>query len=82
MTDFTAHYTHVVRELRDLGYVVVAPEYRGSTGYGKDYQQAIDYGGLEVDDNIAARHWTVEALPFVNPQRVGLWDGATEGLLR
>ncbi len=48
--DFDTYYTHVVRELMARGYVVVAPEYRGSTGYGREYWEAIDYGGLEVDD--------------------------------
>ncbi|MCD4747793.1 MAG: hypothetical protein K8R59_00335, partial [Thermoanaerobaculales bacterium] len=32
--DFTTYYAHIVRELVAQGYVVVAPEYRGSTGYG------------------------------------------------
>ncbi len=35
--DFDTYYTHIVRELMEQGYVVIAPEYRGSTGYGKDY---------------------------------------------
>ena len=48
--DFDTYYVHIVRELMEQGYVVVAPEYRGSTGYGKEYEEAIDYGGLEVDD--------------------------------
>ena len=33
--DFTTYHTHIVKELLAQGYVVVAPEYRGSTGYGK-----------------------------------------------
>ena len=38
----------------EQGYVVVAPEYRGSTGYGQEFQEAIDYGGLEIEDCVAA----------------------------
>lgn len=34
-SDFTTYYSHIVRELVSQGYVIVAPEYRGSTGYGK-----------------------------------------------
>ncbi len=30
--DFTTYHTHIIRELMSQGYVVVAPEYRGSTG--------------------------------------------------
>jgi acetyl esterase/lipase len=51
---FDTYYTHVVLELMERGYVVFAPEYRGSTGYGRAYYEAIDYGGLEVDDVLAA----------------------------
>ena len=36
------------------GYVVIAPEYRGSIGYGKAFYDAIDYGGAEVDDVVTA----------------------------
>ncbi len=32
--DFNTWYAHIVRELIDQGYVIIAPEYRGSTGYG------------------------------------------------
>ncbi len=79
--DFTTYHTHIIRELMDQGYVVVAPEYRGSTGYGQDYQEAIDYGGLEIDDSIAARDWAIETMPFVNPRRVGIIGWSHGGLI-
>jgi len=70
--NFGSSYAHVVRELIDHGYVIVAPEYRGSTGYGEDIYEQIDYGGLEVDDVKAARDWAVENLGSVDPRRVGI----------
>lgn len=79
--DFTTYYAHIVRELMEQEYVVVAPEYRGSTGYGRDYQEAIDYGGLEIDDNIAARDWAVAELPFVDAERVGIAGWSHGGLI-
>jgi dipeptidyl aminopeptidase/acylaminoacyl peptidase len=79
--DFTTYYTHILRELMDQGYVVVAPEYRGYTGYGKDYQEAIDYGGLEIDDGIAARDWAVEMLPFIDSRHVGILGWSHGGLI-
>ena len=48
--DFETLYVPKVRSLVARGYVVIAPEYRGSTGYGKDHYDAIDYGGKEVAD--------------------------------
>jgi dipeptidyl aminopeptidase/acylaminoacyl peptidase len=79
--DFTTYYTHIVRELIERGYVVIAPEYRGSTGYGREYYEAIDYGGLEVDDAVAARDWAVKTLPFVDDKRVGILGWSHGGLI-
>lgn len=70
--DFNTFYAHIVRELIDQGYVIVAPEYRGSTGYGQDFYDDIDYGGAEIDDVKAARDWAVENLPTVDGNRVGI----------
>lgn len=70
--DFETSYAHIMRELMDQGYVVIAPEYRGSTGYGDELYEQIDYGGTEVDDVKAARDWAVETLPQVDGSRVGI----------
>ncbi|PKL82648.1 MAG: S9 family peptidase [Ignavibacteriae bacterium HGW-Ignavibacteriae-3] len=79
--DFTTYYTHIVREMMAQGYVVVAPEYRGSTGYGKSFYEKIDYGGLEVDDNNAAREWMIENYDFVDKERVGIVGWSHGGLI-
>lgn len=79
--DFTTYYAHIVRELVSQGYVVVAPEYRGSTGYGKSFYEAIDYGGLEVEDVYASRNYMVENFEFVDQNRVGLVGWSHGGLI-
>ena len=82
--DFDTFYVHIVRELIGQGYVIVAPEYRGSTGYGSDLYNQIDYGGAEVDDVHDARNWAVENLPNIDPARVGIigWShGGYQALL-
>ena len=48
------HYIPYIREATAKGYIVIAPEYRGSLGYGKTFYDAIDYGGNEVDDVVTA----------------------------
>ncbi|MBP1641727.1 MAG: peptidase, family, catalytic domain protein [Acidobacteria bacterium] len=78
---FTTYYTHILREMMAQGYVVVAPEYRGSTGYGQGFYEKIDYGGLEVEDNHAARDYMVEAYDFVDAGRVGLVGWSHGGLI-
>jgi dipeptidyl aminopeptidase/acylaminoacyl peptidase len=79
--DFTTYYSRIVRELVAQGYIVVAPEYRGSTGYGRGIYEAIDYGGREVDDALAARDWVVENHPRVDANRVGILGWSHGGLI-
>lgn len=79
--DFTTYHTHIIRELMAMGYVVVAPDYRGSTGYGEGFWRLIDYGGREVDDVQAARDWAIENFDFVDPNRVGMVGWSHGGLI-
>jgi len=79
--DFGTYHVHIVREMIEQGYIVVAPEYRGSTGYGSEFYKAIDYGGLEVDDVVAARDWAVENLPLADATRVGIVGWSHGGLI-
>lgn len=79
--DFTTYYTHIVRELVSQGYVVVAAEYRGSTGYGKGHYKKIDYGGLEVEDVFASKNYMLENYPFIDENRVGIMGWSHGGLI-
>ena len=72
---------HIVRELIGQGYAIIAPDYRGSSGYGKQYWELIDYGGLEVDDVHAAREWMVANEPRIDPNRVGILGWSHGGLI-
>ncbi|MCP4571095.1 MAG: S9 family peptidase [bacterium] len=80
-SDFSTYYTHIVRELLAQGYVVVAPEYRGSTGYGRTVYENIDYGGLEVEDNHAARQYMLDNYDFIDGDRVGMIGWSHGGLI-
>lgn len=79
--DFTTYYTHIIRELVSQGYIVVAPEYRGSTGYGASFYRDIDYGGLETEDVYAARNHMVENYDIVDRNRVGIVGWSHGGLI-
>jgi dipeptidyl aminopeptidase/acylaminoacyl peptidase len=64
------------------GYVVVAPNYRGSSGRGEDWQKAIlgDWGVLEVQDVLG----TVDALVergIADPNRLGVGGWSYGGIL-
>jgi dipeptidyl aminopeptidase/acylaminoacyl peptidase len=77
---FTASYVNVLRELLQQGYTVVAPEYRGSTGYGGGTYRAIDYGGLETEDSWATRNWALQTYDFLDEDRVGIIGWSHGGL--
>ena len=80
-SDFSTYYTHIVRELVAQGYIIVAAEYRGSTGYGKSHYEKIDYGGLEVEDVKASRDYMIENFPMVDGKRVGIMGWSHGGLI-
>lgn len=79
--NFGSKNAHIVVELLHQGYVVVAPEYRGSTGYGKRFQQLIDYGGLENDDVKACRDYMLENYDFIDRKRVGIIGWSHGGMI-
>jgi dipeptidyl aminopeptidase/acylaminoacyl peptidase len=78
---FNASNVHILRELVMQGYAVIAPDYRGSSGYGQEFWQLIDYGGLEVEDVFAARQWMLENHDIIDPQRVGIMGWSHGGLI-
>lgn len=74
------NYLPFIIEAVQKGYVVVAPDYRGSTGYGAAHYNAIDYGGKEVDD-------VEDAVDFlgrraeVDPARIGVMGWSHGGFI-
>jgi dipeptidyl aminopeptidase/acylaminoacyl peptidase len=79
--NFNTSNIHILRELLTQGYAVLAPEYRGSSGYGKDLWHLIDYGGLEVEDVFAAKQWMLENHDDIDPARVGIMGWSHGGLI-
>jgi dipeptidyl aminopeptidase/acylaminoacyl peptidase len=69
-----------VREAVQRGYVVITPDYRGSTGYGDAYYKLIDYGGKEVDDVLSAVDY-LQTLPYVDMDRLGIMGWSHGGFI-
>ena len=60
--------------LAQRGYVVLAPDYRGSIGYGRDWRQAVymDVGGKDAEDAASSAEY-LKTLQYVDSERVGVW---------
>lgn len=69
-----------VREAVERGYVIITPDYRGSTGYGDAYYKLIDYGGKEVDDVLSAVDY-LATLPYVDVKRLGIMGWSHGGFI-
>ena len=68
--------------LSQAGYVVLEPNYRGSTGYGEVFRNlnVEDSNGGEVDDVAAGVHYLV-GRGLVDPARVGIMGGSHGGTM-
>ena len=80
-SNFSTYYTHIVRELIAQKYIVIAPEYRGSTGYGRGIYELIDYGGREIDDANASRQYMLNNYKFIDKDKVGILGWSHGGLI-
>lgn len=77
----TTVYAPFIRELMAQGYIVVAADYRGSTGYGKGFYRAIDYGGRENEDVLASVKYMTENYSLVDADRVGIMGWSHGGMI-
>ncbi|MBY0283614.1 MAG: S9 family peptidase [Sphingomonas sp.] len=75
-------YSRYATAFASRGYVVIQPNFRGSTGYGKVFQAANfkDLGGGDLKDTVAAKAFLV-ATGFVDPKRVGIFGGSYGGFM-
>lgn len=75
------HYIPYVRDAVGRGYVVIAPEYRGSIGYGRAFYDAIDYGGAEVDDVASAADALALRSSLVDPEQIAVIGWSHGGMI-
>lgn len=75
-------FNRAVQYLVNQGYVVIAPNYRGSTGYGKDFQDAnrFDMGGGDLEDVLAAADF-ICATGYVDRRKSVIMGGSYGGYM-
>src|SRR5438132_13923412 len=64
------------------GYICIAPNVRGSTGYGMDFQYANyqDLGGGDLQDEVYATRFLVET-GYVDAKKIGITGGSYGGFM-
>jgi dipeptidyl aminopeptidase/acylaminoacyl peptidase len=75
-------FNRFVQYMANQGYIVIAPNYRGSTGYGKEFQHAnlFDMGGGDLQDILAAADW-IQQTGYVDPKKLILMGGSYGGYM-
>ena len=75
-------FQRAVQYLVNNGYVVIAPNYRGSTGYGKEFLDLnrFDPGGGDLKDVVQAAKF-LETTGYVDSRRIALMGGSYGGYL-
>jgi dipeptidyl aminopeptidase/acylaminoacyl peptidase len=75
-------FNRFVQHIVNQGYMVIAPNYRGSTGYGKDFQNAnlFDMGGGDLQDVLAATDFLM-ATGYPDKKKLIVMGGSYGGYL-
>jgi dipeptidyl aminopeptidase/acylaminoacyl peptidase len=78
-SEYALEWDILVQWLVAKGYAVVAPNYRGSTGYGLAHRRALhnNWGIVDTEDMLAAADY-VAGLDWVDGERLGIY-GASYG---
>lgn len=73
-------YSSLYQFLLNRGIAILAPNFRGSTGYGRSYQRLIwrDWGGGELRDFEHAALW-LQKQPWVDKDRIAIFGGSFGG---
>jgi dipeptidyl aminopeptidase/acylaminoacyl peptidase len=64
------------------GYIIIAPNYRGSTGFGRTFTEALrkDCGRADLNDLVASVDY-LKKTGYVNPNRIAIMGGSWGGYL-
>ncbi|MBZ5563444.1 MAG: S9 family peptidase [Acidobacteriia bacterium] len=76
------YFNREVAALASRGYVCIAPNVRGSTGYGMDFQRANhqDLGGGDLQDEVHAARFLVDT-GYVDAKKIGITGGSYGGYM-
>jgi dipeptidyl aminopeptidase/acylaminoacyl peptidase len=68
--------------LAQQGYVILTPDYRGSSGYGREWTTGVHKAlGVIDSDDVASGADYLKTLDYVDPNRIGVWGLSYGGYL-
>ena len=75
-------FNRFIQYAANQGYMVLAPNYRGSTGYGKEFQQAnlFDMGGGDLQDVLAGVDF-IKQTGHLDPKKIAVMGASYGGYL-
>ncbi len=75
-------YYSMHQYLAQQGYVILTPDYRGSSGYDRDWATGnyLDLGGKDLLD-VASGADYLKTLDYVDPERIGVWGLSYGGFM-
>src|SRR5208282_5522021 len=70
-------FSRTAQALASRGYVCIAPNVRGSTGYGMAFQKANykDLGGGDLQDEVYATRFLIDT-GYVDSKKIGITGGS------
>jgi dipeptidyl aminopeptidase/acylaminoacyl peptidase len=75
-------YYSLCQYLAQQGYIILTPDYRGSSGYSRDWSTGV-YMGIGVNDtaDVASGADYLKTLSYVDPDRIGVFGLSYGGFL-
>lgn len=68
--------------LAQQGYVIITPDYRGSSGFSREWSTGVHMGlGIKDSADVLASADYLKTLPYVDPDRIAVWGLSYGGYL-
>ncbi len=76
------NFSRYLQVMANAGFIIIAPNFRGSVGYGKTFQKKIykDWGGAEFKDVLASVEY-LKSTGYVDPKKVAIVGGSFGGFM-
>ncbi|MEO6693832.1 MAG: S9 family peptidase [Ignavibacteria bacterium] len=76
------NFSRYVQVMVNAGYIVICPNFRGSTGYGKTFQKKIyrDWGGDEFKDVLGSVDYLKNS-GYADPEKIAIVGGSFGGFM-